>query len=64
MAAYGEILMALDKKIAEQAPSLLEIPGCGTLTAAKILGETADVRRFKSKDAYARFSGTAPVPVW
>jgi transposase len=52
------------EKVAEQAPSLLEIPGCGTLTAAKILGETADVRRFKSKDAFARFSGTAPVPVW
>jgi transposase len=45
-------------------PSLLEIPGCGSLTAAKILGETADVRRFKSKDAFARFNGTAPLPVW
>lgn len=40
------------------------VPGCGGLTAAKILGETADVRRFRSKDAFARFNGTAPLPVW
>ena len=36
----------------------------GSLTAAKILGETADVDGFKSKDAYARHNGTAPLPVW
>ena len=46
------------------APTLLAIPGCGTLTAAKILGETAGVERFKSRDAYARHNGTAPLPVW
>jgi transposase len=34
------------------------------LTAAKLIGETADVRRFKSKDAYARHNGTAPLPAW
>lgn len=46
------------------APSLLDIPGCGPLTAAKIVGETAGVRRFRSKSAYARWNGTAPQPVW
>lgn len=46
------------------APSLLAIPGCGALTAAKIVGETAGVRRFRSKSAYARWNGTAPQPVW
>lgn len=46
------------------APSLLEVPGCGVLSAAVILGETAGVHRFRDKDAYARFTGTAPVPVW
>ena len=50
--------------IGELAPSLIAIVGCGTLTAAKILGETAGVARFKSKDAYARHNGTAPLPVW
>ena len=46
------------------APSLLAIPGCGALTAAKIVGETAGVKRFRSKSAYARWNGTAPQPVW
>jgi transposase len=50
---------------AEQlAPSLLAIPGCGPLTAAKILGETAGVDRFTSNSAYARYTGAAPLPVW
>jgi transposase len=34
-----------------QAPALIAMFGCGTLTAAKILGETAGVDRFRSKDA-------------
>jgi transposase len=46
------------------APTLLAVVGVGPLTAAKILGETAGVDRFRSKDAYARFNGTAPLPVW
>lgn len=46
------------------APTLIAVVGCGPLTAAKILGETAGVQRFKSKDAYARHNGTAPLPVW
>jgi transposase len=46
------------------APELLDIPGCGVLSAAMIIGETAGARRFRSAAAYARFNGTAPVPVW
>ena len=46
------------------APSLLELVGCGTLTAAKLVGETGGVTRFKSGDAFARHNGTAPLPVW
>lgn len=46
------------------APSLLAIVGCGALTAAKIVGETAQVHRFRSKDAFTRLNGTAPLPVW
>ncbi|MFZ0717986.1 IS110 family transposase [Mycobacterium sp.] len=45
-------------------PSLLAVPGCGALTAAKILGETAGIDRFTSRHAYARHNGTAPLPVW
>lgn len=50
--------------VTQLAPSLMAIPGCGSLRAAKILGETAGAQRFRSKDAYARHTGTAPLPVW
>ena len=46
------------------APTLLGLAGVAELTAAKIVGEVADVRRFRSKDAFARHNGTAPLPVW
>ena len=46
------------------APSLLALPGCGALSAAKIVGEAAGVGRFRSKAAFARWNGTAPIPVW
>ena len=50
--------------VTKLAPTLLALVGVGALTAAKIVAETADVRRFRSKDAYARHNGTAPLPVW
>ncbi|WP_442968022.1 IS110 family transposase [Rhabdothermincola sp.] len=50
--------------VSDLAPTLLTLVGVGALTAAKIVAETADVRRFRSKDAYARHRGTAPLPVW
>jgi transposase len=43
---------------------LLSLPGCGALSAAKIVGETAGATRFKSRAAFARWNGTAPIPVW
>ena len=48
----------------ELAPSLVSLPGCAGLTAAKLLAETADVRRFHSSGAFAMHNGTAPIPVW
>jgi transposase len=46
------------------APSLLELQGCGPLTAAKLIGETAGACRFRDAAAFARHDGTAPIPVW
>jgi|GEM_PF-392920 len=54
----------ITKLITATAPSLIAIVGCGPLTAAKIVGETAGVRRFKSSAAYARHNGSGPIPVW
>ena len=66
-ALTGEV-NALEKEITarvrELAPSLLAMAGAAELTTAKIVGETAGVDRFKSKDAYARHNGTAPLPAW
>lgn len=63
-----ETINALAKRIGERvrvvAPVLLAMPGCGELTAAKLVGETAGVTRFKSEAAFARHAGVAPVPVW
>lgn len=44
------------------APGLLAICRISVVTAARILGETGDIRRFRSQAAYARHNGTAPVP--
>jgi transposase len=54
----------IERRVRSLAPSLLALVGCGSLTAAKIVGETAGIARFRSKEAYARHNGTAPVPVW
>lgn len=51
-------------RVAQIVPSLLEVPGCGALTAAKLVGEAADITRFHSRDAYAMWAGVAPIPVW
>jgi transposase len=63
-----DAINALAKRIGERvrgiAPILLALPGCGELTAAKLIGEAAGVTRFKSEAAFARHAGVAPIPVW
>jgi transposase len=46
-----------------KAPALLALPGCGVLSAAKILAETAGAERFASDAKLARLAGVAPIPV-
>jgi transposase len=57
---------ALERELSElvraQAPQLLTLPGCGPLTAAKLLGETANPARFRSEACFAMHAGTAPIP--
>jgi transposase len=58
----------LEREIAGLAatlsPTLLELTGCGSLGAGKLVGETAGVERFRSAATFARHNGTAPLPVW
>ncbi|WP_409333319.1 IS110 family transposase, partial [Trujillonella humicola] len=45
-----------------QAPQLLSLPGCGPLTAAKLVAETANPARFRSEACFAMHAGAAPIP--
>jgi transposase len=64
LTAEVDVLAAeLEALVTPLAPALVAIVGCGPLTAAKILAETAGIERFRSPDAYARHNGTAPLPV-
>ncbi|HJR40311.1 MAG TPA: IS110 family transposase [Nocardioidaceae bacterium] len=62
------VINALEKEISvlvtAQAPALLELPGCGVLSAAKIVGETAGIGRFTHEAKYAMHAGVAPIPLW
>ena len=63
-AAIGALEREIEALVRASAPTLLTLPGCGALTAAKIIGEAAGISRFRSKEAFARHNGSAPVPVW
>jgi transposase len=52
----------LEALVRAQAPQLLALSGCGPLTAAKLLGETANPRRFRSEACFAMHAGVAPIP--
>jgi hypothetical protein len=51
----------LERRTVELAPALLELPGCGALTAAKLLAEIGPIGRFRSDAQLARHSGVAPL---
>jgi transposase len=58
----GALEAQLAELVAASGSSLPRLPGIGVLLAAKLLGETGDVRRFRSEAAFAAVTGTAPIP--
>lgn len=50
--------------VAAGVPELLGIPGCASLTGAKIMAETAGITRFPDAGKYAMYAGCAPIPAW
>jgi transposase len=58
-------ILALDRELQarteQQAPRLLTLPGCGPLSAAKLLGEIGPIERFDSDAQLARHAGVAPL---
>jgi transposase len=51
----------LDELVGRHAGALLELPGCGTLTTAKLIAEVAGVERFSSDAKLAKLAGVAPL---
>jgi transposase len=61
-------IRALDRRIAKAAidikaagSTLTELDGIGILNAAKIVARVGDVHRFRSADAFATYTCTAPI---
>ena len=60
----NELERELGALVEQEAGALLELRGCATLTAAKIVAEVAGVHRFATEAKLARHAGSAPLPVW
>ena len=58
-------LLELDRDLQTRtraiAPALIDLPGCGALSAAKLLSEIGPIDRFRSDAQLARHSGVAPL---
>ena len=50
----AELLAQLDERV------ITTMPGIGIALGAAIIGETGDIHRFPSRDAFAKYNGTAP----
>ena len=63
--SLARTILALDRelqaRIEKTAPALLALPGCGALSAAKLLGEIGPIKRFQTDAQLARHAGVAPL---
>jgi transposase len=64
---FDDQMRTSKKRIAEavgaSATSLTDIFGVGPVVAAMLIGYTGDVSRFRSRDHFAAYTGTAPIEV-
>lgn len=51
----------VEEKLAETGSLLTELPGMGSINAARILGEVGGLSRIRSEAALAKLSGIAPI---
>ena len=67
VAALDRKVKDIEKRLAEAVATtgttLTEIVGIGPVTAAAILGEVGDIRRFASRHYFATYTGTAPTEI-
>jgi transposase len=63
--ALTRTILELERELAvmttQTAPGLLELPGCGAVTAAKLLAEIGPIERFQTDAQLARHGGAAPL---
>jgi transposase len=59
------MVIELDRELQQRtvalAPTLLELPGCGPISAAKLLSEIGPINRFRTDAQLARHAGVAPL---
>ena len=58
----GVLTKRVEAAVETSGTRLTSIVGVGAITAAKLLGETGDPRRFRSKGGFAMACGAAPIP--
>ncbi len=67
VAVLDRKIKQVDKRLAEAveatSTTVTDIVGIGPITAAAILGEVGDVRRFATKHHFATYTGTAPTEI-
>jgi transposase len=59
--AIADLDRALHTRTTAIAPRLLQLPGCGPLSAAKLLCEIGPIDRFRTDAQLARHAGVAPL---
>jgi transposase len=59
--AIKRVEQQLTPLVTKVAGTLLALPGCGVLLAARIIGEIAGVHRFRSEAALATYAGISPL---
>ena len=57
----NELEREITTLISDHFPKLIAIPGCGALTAAKLVGEIAGIERFSSDSKLAMHAGVGPL---
>jgi transposase len=58
----AELQQMLDAIVEQTYPSLVDIPGCGVISAASLIARTAPAERFPTAGHFARHAGVAPLP--
>ena len=53
----------LEQVVAASGTTVIDIFGVGPIVAATVVGLTGDIARFRTRDRFAAFNGTAPIEV-